>query len=41
MGTFCRDWGIDTGFGADVLQHEIGVLTQWVARPFDLVTTAW
>src|SRR5271157_972841 len=32
----CRDWRVDAGFGADVLGHEIGMLTQAVARTFDL-----
>jgi putative transposase len=26
----CRDWRVDGGFGADVLRHEIGVLSQSV-----------
>ncbi len=29
-GRLCRDWGVDEGFGADVLRHEIG--TQRRAR---------
>ena len=31
-----RDWRVDAGFRADVLRHEIGMLTQPVARSFDL-----
>ena len=32
----CRDWRVDGSFGADVLWHEIGMLTQPVAGSFDL-----
>ena len=32
----CRDGRVDAGLGVDVLRHEIGVLTQAVARPLDL-----
>jgi hypothetical protein len=30
------DWRSDDGLGADVLRHEIAMLTQAVARSFDL-----
>jgi hypothetical protein len=37
----CRDCRIDTGSGADVLRHEIGMPAQPVAGSFNLDDYGW